>query len=221
MKQTWRHVLFLHWELDAQDLQKHVPFELDLFEGKAVLSIVPFRMEGIRFPLTPALPFISSLWELNLRTYVNVGGKPGVYFITLDTDSLLAEMIAKKFFHLPYARARIRASVSEKEYAFSSQRKEISLELRARLSGEAKAKSKRDLWATERYRLFTESKGKIFEGEVHHAPWQFESVELLSLEDHFSRLVQDLELKMPIDSSYCRELKVQFSPFRLVGRDRL
>ena len=53
IEQHWKHVLFMHWKLDPELLQPHVPFALDLHEGAAVLSIVPFKMESIRSPLTP------------------------------------------------------------------------------------------------------------------------------------------------------------------------
>jgi Uncharacterized conserved protein len=71
ISQVWRHILFLNYRVDPNELKEGLPrgLELDTYDGAAYLSVVPFRMEGIRFPWSPTLPF-SSLWELNLRTYV-------------------------------------------------------------------------------------------------------------------------------------------------------
>ena len=86
--------------------------EVDTFEGEAFLSIVPFTMENVRFRFLPPLPF-SSLWELNLRTYVKHKNWKGVYFFTLDTDHPLAQWIARKFFNLPYRLRRMEGEIFE------------------------------------------------------------------------------------------------------------
>ena len=57
--------------------------ELDTFEGQAWIGVVPFRMTGIR-PVASAAAWLSAFAELNVRTYVTVGGKPGVCFFSLD-----------------------------------------------------------------------------------------------------------------------------------------
>ena len=52
--------------------------------GQAWLGVVPFRMSGVRLRGTPAVPWLSAFPELNVRTYVVAGGKPGVWFFSLD-----------------------------------------------------------------------------------------------------------------------------------------
>lgn len=121
IEQRWSHALFLNWKVPEGDLQARVPFPLDLHEGRAVLSLVPFFMDRIRFRGMPGLPFFSSLWELNLRTYVKVNGVPGIYFFTLETPHLLGNFIARRFFDLPYRRARISAEAGHKEYRLRAQ----------------------------------------------------------------------------------------------------
>ncbi len=44
----------------------------------------------------PALPWVSAFAELNVRTYVTVGGKPGVYFFSLDATNSLAVAGARR-----------------------------------------------------------------------------------------------------------------------------
>ena len=81
MYQQWRDLLFLHWEYSAAAIQATLPDGLfvDSFDGKAYLGVVPFFMRNIRPRFLPAVPGISNVMELNLRTYVHdPAGVPGV-----------------------------------------------------------------------------------------------------------------------------------------------
>lgn len=60
--QEWNHVLFFHWAVDPDILKPLIPkgVDLDLFEGKAYISLVPFTMQKsgrdfclllLRFPI--------------------------------------------------------------------------------------------------------------------------------------------------------------------------
>ena len=106
---SWRDLLFAHWPLPAADLRHLVPssLQLDLWSDEAWLGIVPFRMEGIRVRGLLPIPGLSSTPEINVRTYVIVNRKPGVYFFSLDASSRLAVRVARRFFHLPYFDARM------------------------------------------------------------------------------------------------------------------
>ena len=64
-------------------------------------------MEGVSPRWLPALPWLSAFPELNVRTYVEMQGKPGVWFFSLDATNPLAVWTARRMFHLPYHRADI------------------------------------------------------------------------------------------------------------------
>jgi len=52
---------------------------------------------------------------------------PGVYFFSLDGANLLAVMVARSFYHMPYYWAEMRIEAkSEKEFAFFSRRRFVS-----------------------------------------------------------------------------------------------
>ena len=80
MTQTWHNLLFAHWPIDADaSCARSCPraSRLDRFDGAAWLGIVPFYMTNVALRLIP-VPFRgSSFAELNVRTYVTVGDKPG------------------------------------------------------------------------------------------------------------------------------------------------
>src|SRR5262245_12071967 len=107
MTQSWHDLLFAHWPVDTRVLRAKVPsdLEIDLHDGQAWLGVVPFDMTNVAPRFVPAIPGISAFPELNVRTYVTKGGKPGVYFFSLDAESAVAVALARALLHLPYFTA--------------------------------------------------------------------------------------------------------------------
>src|SRR6185436_17724001 len=70
----WEQLVFMHYEVDASALQREVPFPLDLYEGRAYVSLVAFRMRGMRVRFGGAAGAwlcrpIATHEFLNARTY--------------------------------------------------------------------------------------------------------------------------------------------------------
>lgn len=213
MAQTWKDVLFIHYQVDPKLLQDQVPFKLDLYNGNAVISIVSFTMDKIRFPFLPAVPGLSRLNELNLRTYVEVNGIKGVYFFTLDADQIPGISIGRMFFSLPYRLAKITIQKKDIEYLCESFRTSASLNFSAEI-GAGRKSSSFDLWATERYGLFTKRSKQTLHGIVQHAPWVLQDISLTQIEDNFSsQLGMHLKAKDFLAPTYCQKLDVKFRPF--------
>jgi uncharacterized protein len=100
-----------HWRVEAEALRRLIPggLELDLFDGQAYVGAVPFTMEGVSPRLVPPdVPGLHRFPELNLRTYVKAGGKPSVWFFSLDAGQRLAVRVARRFFHLTYFDAKFQ-----------------------------------------------------------------------------------------------------------------
>ncbi len=218
ISQVWKDILFINFKVDADLLRASLPkpLELDTFKGEAFLSVVPFRMEGIRFPFTPALPF-SSLWELNLRTYVNYKGRRGIYFFTLDTDHLLGQWIAKSFFHLPYRFRPIRAHLEKRIYKFEVKG---SLDIIAKVSDVPLVASEYNDWLVERYSLFTVKKtpegNRLWRGDVVHKPWPLSFCQLKINKEELCREFFKTG-NFQLDSFfYAKELPVYFKPFKRI-----
>ncbi len=220
IEQVWKKVFFIHYKIDPKLIESKIPFKLDLYEGQAILSIIPFYMDKIRFPFLPAIPKISSLWEINLRTYVEVNGIKGIYFLTLEADSKLAVFIANTFFFLPYRFAKISANIKNNTYEFIHKREDIQFHLKAEIISNEIKSSDFDLWAAERYNLFTKnSKNEIYHGIVIHEPWKLKDVKVNDLNNQFTTLITN---KILIDEKchYSDKLKVRFKPFKKINEIR-
>jgi uncharacterized protein YqjF (DUF2071 family) len=177
MAQTWHDLLFAHWPVAAEVLRFLVPAQLplDRFEGNCWIGVVPFHMSGIRLRGLPPLPGLSRFPELNVRTYVSLEDKPGVYFFSLDAGNLPAVWAAKKFYHLPYFHAEMSVQAAGEAIAYQSCRHQSNAQFRARYcpNGPVMLREKGSLasWLTERYCLYTVAEGCIYRGEIHHQPW--------------------------------------------------
>ena len=114
MRMRWHDLLFMHWPIAPNLLQQHLPnIECDTIDGQAWIGVVPFRMSDVAPRFVPAVPGLSAFPELNVRTYVTVDGKPGVWFFSLDATNKLAVRLARKFFYLPYMDARMQMSMAK------------------------------------------------------------------------------------------------------------
>ena len=187
MAQTWHDLLFAHWPLDPEQLRPLVPpaLPLDRFDGAAWVGVVPFSMSGVRPRAMPALPWISAFPELNVRTYVTLEDKPGVYFFSLDAANRLAVATARRLFLLPYFHARMSARLAGDSVRYASDRihqgaPAASLRMAYRPTGPAQNPRPGSLeqFLTERYCLYTtDARGRPFRCNIQHPPWPLQPAE--------------------------------------------
>ena len=185
MTQTWNDLLFAHWPVDQAALRARIPasFELDLFDGQAWLGIVPFHMTNVAPRFVPALPWVSAFPELNVRTYVRVDDKPGVYFFSLDAGNPVAAGAARTLLNLPYFTADMTVTPAGAEIRYESRRQsEPAAEFIGRYRGlgahRAPAAGTLEYFLTERYCLYAVNHRHIaYRLDIHHPPWPLESAE--------------------------------------------
>lgn len=202
----WHDLLFAHWPVDPMALRASMPVPLrpclDVFRGSAWLGIVPFWMSDVGLRGMPSWPRFA---ECNVRTYVTVDDKPGVYFFSLDCQSLSSVYGARMLFNLPYyyASMDVEISVGDRVRYFSRRavNKPVRMPNNAELdceywpldiaSAEAQPGSL-EFFLTERYCLYmtkssytasvsapTSGSGSnsnsIRRAEIHHRPWQLQA----------------------------------------------
>lgn len=181
MAQSWSDLLFAHWAVPLDALRRVVPptLEIDTYDGRAYVGVVPFRMTHVHPRGLPDVPGLSTFPELNVRTYVRHRGRPGVCFFSLDAANPVAVWAARTFFHLPYFRARMAVARSGVVVRYASHRAH---------RGAPPAGFSADYWATgpvfraapgsleeflsARFRFFAaDRRGRVWRAEVDHQPW--------------------------------------------------
>jgi len=174
MEQTWHDLLFAHWAVPPEQLRPLVPreLELDLRDGRAWVAVTPFWMSRVKPRGLPALPWLSRFAELNVRTYVTCGGRPGVFFFSLDCARLAAVWAARIGYHLPYFHARMRVKGTNPIH-YRSQRGKADFEAYYRPVAPAAPALPGMLehFLTERYCLYSVAGGAVYRANIHHAPW--------------------------------------------------
>ena len=211
MRMDWHELLFMHWAVPVNALRPHVPDSLDLdtFDGRAWLGIVPFRMTNVRPRFVPPLPGLSAFPELNVRTYVRVAGsgeKPGVWFFSLDATNRLAVRAARWSYRLPYFDARIscaaNGSVNTPTIHYFSRRThkgappaELDMEYRPTGKPYHAEPGTLDYFLTERYCLYSaDRKGTPYRCEVAHPPWPLQPAEATVRRN---TMTQQIDLELP------------------------
>ena len=185
MHQRWTHVLFAHWPVAPSVLQPLLPKSLEVltFEGSAWIGVVPFLMSNVRPRGLPALPWLSSFPELNVRTYVRHGSQEGVWFFSLDASNPLAVRTARSVVHLPYYDARMRiAATARGEIRYESERtlprghpdaQAAHFVASYRPEGDVRAAAPGtiDHFLVERYLLFAAAPRRLITVRIAHSPW--------------------------------------------------
>jgi uncharacterized protein YqjF (DUF2071 family) len=186
MTQTWHDLLFAHWPIDCRTLRTRVPsvFDLDLHEGTAWLGIVPFRMTNVAPRGVPSLPWMSEFPELNVRTYVRVADRPGIYFFSLDAGSRLAVQAAKTLLNLPYYSAAMSVKRNADNVEYASQRAtgspsaSFAATYRPIGASQEAMRGSLEYFLAERYCLYNlGSRGAPYRLEIHHPPWPLQPAE--------------------------------------------
>jgi uncharacterized protein YqjF (DUF2071 family) len=197
MVQRWHDLLFAHWPVSVPLIRALVPKTLtvDTFEGRAWVGVVPFHMSGVRIRGMPALPGLSAFPELNVRTYVTAGNRPGVWFFSLDASNRIAVEIARRWFALPYLTARMIVDSRDGWIAYESRRtdrrgREATFVGRYRPAAAPfhSVRGTLDHWLTERYCLYAvRPDGALHRAEIHHRPWPLQSAEAELLTNTMAR----------------------------------
>ena len=181
MGQTWERLLFAHWPVDPARLARVVPEQLplDVVDGQAWVGVTPFAVKGLRVRGVAPPPFLSSFPEINVRTYVTVDGRPGIFFFSLDTSSRTGVETARRVYRLPYFRARQRFDgetfASRRVHADGPPAEFLGC---YRPLGEPAPPTPGsiDHFLTERYCLYTlDEQGNVWRGDIHHRPWPLQA----------------------------------------------
>jgi uncharacterized protein YqjF (DUF2071 family) len=184
----WDRAVFIHYAADADVLQRDVPFELDLHDGRAFVSIVAFTLARMRPRIGGRLGEwlfkpIATHEFLNIRTYVRHRGEPGIYFLAEWLSNPLSVRLGPRTFGLPYRSGRLvyqhapngralRGTVDAPEGRLAYEGKVCALDLE---TSEAESLTE---FMLERYTAFTQRRTRARFFRVWHLPWEIAPAEI-------------------------------------------
>jgi hypothetical protein len=192
----WEHALMIHFEVDAGALQRDVPFQLDLWAGRAFVSLVAFTMRGMRPRMGGRLAAwlfrpIATHHFLNVRTYVRHGSETGIHFLAEWLSDRFAVRLGPATFGLPYRYGRM--DYQHEWLAGDLRGCVMDSAVSAALAYRGTLDTHTDFqpcvagslaeWLMERYTAFNCSGGRRRFFRVWHAPWPQTSIEITMLDD--------------------------------------
>ena len=124
--------------------------------------------------------------ETNIRTYVLHKNEPGVFFFSLDASSMIAVKIARWIWHLPYFHSGMTFSNEQTTYEYNLKRdNNIQSNIKIKVGQPIRPSQPDSLeyFLLERYLLFTQLRGRILRGQVHHVPYPARSASLIDFQD--------------------------------------
>ena len=223
---VWRDICFAHWRADADRLERQLPrgVVLDRYLGEAWLSVVPFRLTAIRARFAPILPGFADVAEINLRTYVRVGGVPGIWFFSLDADGPLAVRSARLTTGLPYFNARIATHEDAAGISYASDRTArgysaggFAAHYRAPPVERPIDPGSLEAFLHERYRFFTRRATRIVSGEIRHRPWSIGAITIDIARNTLGALIDHPLADKPDAAFFARKLDVRACLVRTVA----
>jgi uncharacterized protein len=185
----WERALFLHYEVEATVLQRELPFELDLWNGKAFVSLVAFTMRDMRLRVGGRVGAwlckpVATHSFLNVRTYVRHRGEAGICFLSEWLSSWLSVQLGPRLYGLPYRYAKIRYDHVHEQKQLSGKVESLNggqFVYEARMDGDrfkpCEAGSL-DEFLVERYTAFNCGGRRRLFFRIWHPPWMQTTAEV-------------------------------------------
>ena len=173
--------MFINYRVDRGLLQRQVPFELELYEDEAYVSLVAFTLVRMRprlggFPAELLFRPIATHEFLNVRTYVRDAGEPGIFFLAEWLSNRISVQLGPRIFGLPYQfghlcyehpgesdrfRGKVEARDGKLEYQGSGAQGSLAACEPGSLSE----------FMLERYTAFTQRRKRRRLFRIWHEPW--------------------------------------------------
>src|SRR5262245_21116319 len=177
----WRNLLMLNYLIDPAVLTPSAPdgTELDLWQGRAYVSVVGFRFLNTKVWGLP-IPFHRNFDEVNLRFYVRrriaFGWRTGVAFVKEIVPRRAIAIVARKIYNENYVRHPMRSSATIPGPVQYEWRRDGAWEgLSATAIGKcfAPAADSEETFITEHYWGYAGQRdGSTLEYGVEHPPWR-------------------------------------------------
>lgn len=237
LDQRWRDLTFVHWRVPAELVAPLLPVGArpDVYDGSSWVGLIPFRLTEARFGHGPALPYVGTFCETNVRLYsVDAAGRRGVVFASLESARLAFVLGARLALGLNYTWARMRMerrtdSTGEVITYRTSRRwpapRGASSRAVVRVGAAAVADDPLADFLTARWGLHTRRLGQTLYLPNTHESWPLVRAEVLELEDDLLAVagLPGVASRPPDSVLFSRGVRTQFggpARVRLTGPNR-
>ena len=183
----WRDLVMLNYEVSSDILRERVPVgtELDLFRGKALVSVGGFRFLNTRVHGL-AIPWHRNFDEVNLRFYVHASGDPsrrGVVFVKEIVPRRAISWVARALYNENYHTHPMRSTSSETptgrtlRYAFTAAGRDHTLRATSTGRWSSLSPGTEEEFIAEHYFGYARQRdGGTLKYRVEHPPWRVSAV---------------------------------------------
>lgn len=195
LSQRWEDLTFLHWRVDPGLVAPLLPRGTtpDLLDGATWVGLVPFRLAGAALGRGPAVPWLGTFAETNVRLYsVDAEGRRGVVFRSLDAARLAVVVGARLAFGLPYVWARMHLATDGTRVTYTTARRapgprgaggRVVVTPGARIA----EPDPQAQFLTARWGLHTRHLGRLLYVPNEHGAWPLHTATLHELDDSLVR----------------------------------
>jgi uncharacterized protein len=188
LKANWKNIVMANYALEPNILKPYIPkgVELDLYNGKAYVSLVGFMFKNTKLFNVP-IPYLGTFEEINLRFYVlrKEGNKikRGVVFINETIPYKLVAWMANKLYKEHYTtiptKHAITITENKKEiiYQWLKDNKWNSMQLETTTSNETMKDGSFEQFIFEHYYGYTKiNENATEEYRLQHPSWKINTI---------------------------------------------
>jgi uncharacterized protein len=203
LKANWENIIMANYEISPEILKPYLPkgVELDLYEGKAYVSLVGFMFKNTKIFNVP-IPYLGTFEEINLRFYVKRTEadkiKRGVVFINETVPYKLVAWAANKLYKEHYIAIPTRHKISVNEiskqiqYQWFNNNAWNNIDLSASTVFEAMRRGSMEHFIYEHYYGYTKiDSNNTEEYKLYHPSWKVNTVNSYKINCDFKEMYGD------------------------------
>ena len=198
MKGNWEHLVIQTFSCKPEVLEEYLPIdiELDLYQGKALFSMVAFTFSKVSF-FGIKVPFHQKFGEINFRFYTRskIDNTKGVVFIREFAPKPLIAFVANTIYNEPFYYKKIKnnsfitATKKKANYTFNKNN-EISV-LADRQTKPTQKNSLQD-FIVDRYIAFVKGRNNTtYQYKINHRPWQLHTIKKCEITNNIFELLPE------------------------------
>jgi uncharacterized protein len=200
LKANWENIVMANYAIDPNILLPYLPkgVELDLYNGKACVSLVGFMFKNTKLFNVP-IPYLGTFEEINLRFYVlrKEGNeiKRAVVFINETIPYKLVAWMANKLYKEHYTTIPTKHTININEYSkeikyeWLKDNKWNSIALETSTASEAMQEGSFEQFIFEHYYGYTKINDEATEEyRLHHPSWKINSITKCAIDCDFKSM---------------------------------